>query len=86
MKRIAPLLAFAALPVFAQNTPTKSSAPIDTGDAHAAQALKAIDTPEQLAARLAWWNDARFGMFIHWGLYSQWGCHYPGSDGKLFDG
>lgn len=22
------------------------------------------------AQRLAWWTDARFGMFIHWGLYS----------------
>jgi alpha-L-fucosidase len=21
--------------------------------------------------RMKWWNDARFGMFIHWGLYSQ---------------
>jgi hypothetical protein len=21
-------------------------------------------------ARLAWWADARFGMFVHWGLYS----------------
>jgi alpha-L-fucosidase len=21
-------------------------------------------------ARLAWWRDARFGMFIHWGIYS----------------
>src|SRR6476620_11633312 len=20
--------------------------------------------------RLAWWRDARFGMFIHWGLYA----------------
>ncbi|MFT3684657.1 MAG: alpha-L-fucosidase [Phycisphaerales bacterium] len=20
--------------------------------------------------RMAWWNDARFGMFIHWGVYS----------------
>jgi alpha-L-fucosidase len=19
---------------------------------------------------LAWWKDARFGMFIHWGLYA----------------
>ena len=19
---------------------------------------------------LKWWNEARFGMFIHWGLYS----------------
>jgi hypothetical protein len=22
-------------------------------------------------ARLAWWREARFGMFIHWGVYSQ---------------
>jgi alpha-L-fucosidase len=22
------------------------------------------------AARMKWWHDARFGMFIHWGLYS----------------
>ena len=21
-------------------------------------------------ARMAWWHEARFGMFIHWGLYS----------------
>jgi len=20
--------------------------------------------------RMKWWNEARFGMFIHWGLYS----------------
>jgi alpha-L-fucosidase len=19
--------------------------------------------------RMAWWRDARFGMFVHWGLY-----------------
>src|SRR5207245_2592663 len=28
------------------------------------------ETPEQRAARMAWWHDARFGMFIHWGVYS----------------
>jgi alpha-L-fucosidase len=38
------------------------------------------------AQKLAWWSDARFGMFIHWGLYSQWGCHYPGTNGELLDG
>ena len=26
-------------------------------------------------ARMQWWNEARFGMFIHWGLYSQLGRH-----------
>ncbi|HTX20904.1 MAG TPA: alpha-L-fucosidase [Candidatus Aquilonibacter sp.] len=33
--------------------------------------------------RLAWWSDARFGMFIHWGLYSEWGCHWPSTNGKV---
>ena len=28
------------------------------------------ETPEQKAQRMQWWTDARFGMFIHWGLYS----------------
>ena len=25
--------------------------------------------------RMQWWHDARFGMFIHWGLYSVLGRH-----------
>ena len=25
------------------------------------------ETPEQCAKRMAWWREARFGMFIHWG-------------------
>ena len=25
--------------------------------------------------RMAWWHDARFGMFVHWGLYSLLGRH-----------
>ncbi len=28
------------------------------------------ETPEQKAERMKWWTDARFGMFIHWGLYA----------------
>lgn len=28
------------------------------------------ETDEQKKERMAWWTDARFGMFIHWGLYS----------------
>ena len=27
------------------------------------------------AQRMAWWTEARFGMFVHWGLYSQLGRH-----------
>lgn len=28
------------------------------------------ETPNQKAERMQWWTDARFGMFIHWGLYA----------------
>jgi len=28
------------------------------------------ETREDKDARLEWWRDARFGMFIHWGLYA----------------
>lgn len=28
--------------------------------------------------RMKWWREARFGMFIHWGVYSQWGGVYHG--------
>ena len=42
------------------------------------------ETKEQKDARMAWWRDSRFGMFIHWGLYSipagTWnGKNYPGA-------
>jgi len=33
------------------------------------------ETPEQKAERMEWWTDARFGMFIHWGLYAQAARH-----------
>jgi len=28
------------------------------------------ETADQRDARLAWWRTARFGMFVHWGVYS----------------
>src|SRR5271169_3712657 len=31
--------------------------------------------------RLAWWRDARFGCFIHWGVYSALGGEYNGQRG-----
>ncbi len=29
-----------------------------------------VESPEHKAERMKWWTDARFGMFIHWGLYA----------------
>jgi alpha-L-fucosidase len=52
------------------------------GGAHAAQPAAAPapaadtpsfypgETPAQRDARLKWWREARFGLFIHWGLYA----------------
>ena len=28
------------------------------------------ETSTQRDARMQWWREARFGMFVHWGLYS----------------
>jgi alpha-L-fucosidase len=28
------------------------------------------ETEAQKTIRMKWWTDARFGMFIHWGLYA----------------
>jgi alpha-L-fucosidase len=30
----------------------------------------AEETPAERDARMQWWREARFGMFIHWGVYS----------------
>ncbi len=38
------------------------------GDAHDTTAAAAVTG--QKSERLKWWRDARFGMFIHWGLYA----------------
>jgi alpha-L-fucosidase len=47
----------------AQTAPTPAPTPAD---------LKQAATRD---ARMAWWHEARFGMFIHWGLYSVIGQH-----------
>jgi alpha-L-fucosidase len=36
----------------------------------AAILTKPPETREERDARMAWWRDAKFGMFIHWGVYS----------------
>src|SRR5256714_3352389 len=35
-----------------------------------AQGQPATDSPEARQARLAWFKQAKYGMFIHWGLYA----------------
>ena len=30
--------------------------------------------------RMQWWREAKFGMFIHWGVYAQWAGVYKGHE------
>jgi alpha-L-fucosidase len=43
--------------------------------AAAARTVSAAGGPEDRERRMQWWHEARFGMFIHWGLYSVLGRH-----------
>ena len=39
------------------------------------------ETKEQRDARMQWWRDAKFGMFIHYGLYSGLAGYFQGVPG-----
>jgi len=43
--------------------------------ATAASAAVAQTSEADRARRMKWWHEAKFGMFIHWGLYSVLGRH-----------
>lgn len=49
---------------FAQKKKSKPAEPVQEFT------LPSTETDEQKAERMRWWSDARFGMFIHWGLYA----------------
>jgi alpha-L-fucosidase len=51
--------------------------------AQAPQGSHPGETKEQRDARMQWWREARFGMFIHWGVYSVPAGTY---DGKRIQG
>jgi alpha-L-fucosidase len=48
-------------------------APLNPAPAALAQGSDASDADR--ARRMQWWHEARFGMFVHWGLYSVLGRH-----------
>src|SRR5205085_2792528 len=39
---------------------------------------QSAESPAARDARMAWWRDARFGMFIHWGAYAVAAGTYKG--------
>jgi len=61
--RIAILALSLVVPLAPAQTPTPAVH-------HPIPAIQDTETTSQRDARMAWWREARFGMFIHWGLYS----------------
>jgi alpha-L-fucosidase len=59
-------LLLSALPLFAQIEGEQ----IATSSAHPVAAIQDTESAAEKDMRMAWWRQARFGMFIHWGLYS----------------
>jgi alpha-L-fucosidase len=43
---------------------------IDTTKKHPVPSIQDTETPAEKNERLKWFREARFGMFIHWGLYA----------------
>src|SRR5262245_28460580 len=41
-----------------------------TSRSFASLRMTRAETTQQRDARLSWWREARFGMFIHWGAYA----------------
>lgn len=78
MKKLPNLFAAFAITLSASAQTNPDGTP-DTGDSHDGQRLVAADAA---AKRLQWCSEARFGMFIHWGLYSHDGCFWNGKDGR----
>ena len=37
-----------------------------------------VETDEERDVRLQWWREGKFGMFVHWGVYSTTGGLYKG--------
>ena len=58
LRLFAPLLCFLALPVACSRAAEPATPDYWT------------ETPEMRDVRMGWFREARFGMFIHWGLYS----------------
>ena len=69
------LTMFVSIGSLAAQTASKQTASPSQTDGD--QFILDTETPADRKARMAWWKEARFGMFVHWGLYSstngEWG-------------
>jgi alpha-L-fucosidase len=81
LSKLAGLVLLSAATITAAQSNTQNSTPSTTAASSAAAASTAPspttnmvqrppETPEQHDRRMAWWRRAKFGMFIHFGLYA----------------
>ena len=61
-----PLVASTPVSPTVKNVPVEGVTVVSTATATEA----APETPAQRDARMSWWRKAKFGLFIHWGIYS----------------
>ncbi len=67
--KIALAVSFTAANSFA--APPKTDAPAEgVAVEDAAKQAATKETPEQRDARMKWWREAKFGLFLHWGVYA----------------
>lgn len=45
---------------------------------HPVEPARDTMTASQRSERMEWWREARFGMFIHWGLYAELAGYWNG--------
>ena len=80
MKLVSPLIAaslFISASGFAADAPSASTAPVE--DPGVIWQREYGPSHDQ---RMQWWREARFGMFIHWGVYSVPAGTYHGEQSK----
>ena len=63
-------------------TPTVMPTPPPAPDPNHPVSSVPGESKEQRDARMGWWRDAKFGMFIHWGVYSVPAGDYKGQPVK----
>jgi alpha-L-fucosidase len=73
LKRIGAVSGGVACSAHAADALAESSSIAQTANAQPSAMPRAQEATR--AQRMAWWHTAKFGMFIHWGLYSLLGQH-----------
>jgi alpha-L-fucosidase len=63
----------------AKKTPAPGAAEGETVEAATPGLGAKAETPAQRDARMKWWREAKFGLFIHWGVYAVPAGSYKGT-------